>query len=84
MKLTTHTTRDYIDALKALLPPGAAWEWPEGGMGDAMLGARPQSWNAWRPARKRYWTPPSNCTGLSSETGTSANTAALRLKPLQA
>ncbi|MFV8669680.1 hypothetical protein ACNRC9_11755 [Ralstonia pseudosolanacearum] len=37
MKLTTHTTRDYIDALKALLPPGAAWEWPEGGMGDAML-----------------------------------------------
>ncbi|KFX30698.1 hypothetical protein [Ralstonia solanacearum] len=37
MKLTAHTTRDYTDALKALLPPGAAWEWPEGGMGDAML-----------------------------------------------
>lgn len=37
MKVKTHTTREFADALKALLPPGAAWEWPEGGLGDAML-----------------------------------------------
>ena len=37
MKVTAHTTREFADALKALLPPGAAWEWPEGGLGDGML-----------------------------------------------
>ncbi|WP_199032094.1 hypothetical protein [Ralstonia sp. ASV6] len=42
MKLTAHTARDYTDALKELLPPGAAWEWPEGGMGDAMLAGSAQ------------------------------------------
>jgi hypothetical protein len=37
MKLTTHDAADYTDALRALLPPGKAWEWPEGGFGAAML-----------------------------------------------
>ncbi len=37
MKVTAHTPREFADALKALLPPGAAWEWPEGGLGDGML-----------------------------------------------
>lgn len=37
MKITAHTSREFADAIKALLPPGAAWEWPEGGLGDGML-----------------------------------------------
>lgn len=37
MKVTPHSPREFADALKALLPPGAAWEWPEGGAGDALL-----------------------------------------------
>lgn len=37
MKVTAHTSREFADAIKALLPPGAAWEWPEGGLGDALL-----------------------------------------------
>ncbi|MDR2188959.1 MAG: hypothetical protein LBE62_13115 [Azonexus sp.] len=37
MRLTPHTAHDYAAALAALLPPGKAWEWPEGGLGDAML-----------------------------------------------
>jgi hypothetical protein len=37
MMLTPHTAADYGDALRALLPPGAAWEWPAGGLGDTML-----------------------------------------------
>lgn len=37
MKLTPHTAADYTDALQSLLPPGKAWEWPQGGLGNAML-----------------------------------------------
>lgn len=37
MKVAAHTPREFADAIKVLLPPGAAWEWPEGGTGDAML-----------------------------------------------
>lgn len=37
MKITAHSPREFADAIKALLPPGAAWEWPEGGLGDGML-----------------------------------------------
>jgi hypothetical protein len=37
MKIASHTVRDYADAILALLPPGAAWEWPVGGLGNAML-----------------------------------------------
>ena len=37
MKITPHSARDYANALLALLPPGAAWDWPEGGMGDTLL-----------------------------------------------
>jgi len=37
MKVTAHTAREFADAIKALLPPGAAWDWPEGGLGDNML-----------------------------------------------
>ncbi|BCB28442.1 hypothetical protein SKTS_33280 [Sulfurimicrobium lacus] len=37
MKITAHTPREFVDAIKDLLPPGAAWDWPVGGMGDGML-----------------------------------------------
>lgn len=37
MKVSPHSAREYADALKALLPPGAAWDWPQGGVGDALL-----------------------------------------------
>ena len=37
MKVTAHSARDFTDAIKALLPPGAAWDWPVGGVGDALL-----------------------------------------------
>lgn len=37
MKIATHDVRQFADGIKALLPPGAAWEWPEGGIGDALL-----------------------------------------------
>lgn len=37
MKVKPHSPREYANALKALLPPGAAWEWPEGGLGDGLL-----------------------------------------------
>lgn len=37
MKVAAHTPREFADALQALLPPGAAWEWPQGGLGDALL-----------------------------------------------
>lgn len=37
MKLPIYTTRHYANALLALLPPGAAWEWPVGGVGDSVM-----------------------------------------------
>ena len=37
MILAAHSARDFADALKALLPPGAAWDWAVGGTGDALL-----------------------------------------------
>lgn len=37
MILDAHSARDFAEAFKALLPPGAAWEWPVGGVGDALL-----------------------------------------------
>lgn len=37
MDIELHTPRQFADAIKALLPPGAAWDWPEGGVGDALL-----------------------------------------------
>lgn len=37
MILEAHSARDFAEAFKALLPPGAAWEWPVGGVGDALL-----------------------------------------------
>ena len=37
MKITAHAPRAFANAIQALLPPGAAWTWPEGGLGDAML-----------------------------------------------
>ena len=38
MRLPAYTGSDYADAQRALLPPGAAWEWPQGGFGDDLLG----------------------------------------------
>ena len=37
MRINPHSARDYADALAALLPPGAAWVWPVGGLGDSVL-----------------------------------------------
>lgn len=37
MNLAPHSSREFANTIKALLPPGAAWEWPEGGLGDGML-----------------------------------------------
>lgn len=37
MKVEVHAPRQFADSIKALLPPGAAWDWPEGGLGDALL-----------------------------------------------
>lgn len=52
MILTPHTPRDHADAIKALLPPGAAWDWPEGGLGDSILLGTAQE-----PARVEAATP---------------------------
>lgn len=44
MHIITHTASDYADAQRALLPPGAAFDWPADGLGDALLkgmGAEP-------------------------------------------
>lgn len=39
MKIVTHSVAEFADAQKALLPPGAAWDWPAGGLGhDLLLG----------------------------------------------
>jgi hypothetical protein len=37
MKLLPHNADSYTDAIRALLPPGRAWEWPPGGLGHTML-----------------------------------------------
>ena len=37
LTLTPYTATDYAQAIKALLPPGAAWDWPQGGLGATML-----------------------------------------------
>ncbi len=37
MQIQNHTPREFADALHALLPPGAAWEWSQGGTGDQLL-----------------------------------------------
>lgn len=37
MQLTPHTSTDYADAQRALLPPGAAFDWPQGGFGYTLL-----------------------------------------------
>ncbi|MDD2722239.1 MAG: hypothetical protein PHH47_13125 [Gallionella sp.] len=37
MQLTIHTPNDYAEAQRALLPPGAAFDWPQGGFGDSLL-----------------------------------------------
>lgn len=37
MQLTPYTATDYADAQRALLPPGAAFDWPQGGFGDTLL-----------------------------------------------
>lgn len=42
MQLNTYTAQDFLSALRALLPPGEAWQWPAGGQGDAVLLATSQ------------------------------------------
>lgn len=39
MRIVTHSVAEFADAQQALLPPGAAWDWPVGGLGhDLLLG----------------------------------------------
>lgn len=42
MKLKQYTASHFTEANKALLPPGAAWQWPEGGFGDALIQGQSQ------------------------------------------
>ncbi|MDR0703041.1 MAG: hypothetical protein LBF61_11715 [Azoarcus sp.] len=37
MKLPQHPAADYTRILRALLPPGRAWDWADGGLGHALL-----------------------------------------------
>lgn len=37
MQLKSYSAADYASAQRALLPPGAAFDWPAGGFGDALL-----------------------------------------------
>lgn len=37
MRLPARNSTDYANAQRALLPPGAAFDWPLGGMGNALL-----------------------------------------------
>lgn len=37
MQLTLHTPNNYAEAQRALLPPGAAFDWPSGGFGDSLM-----------------------------------------------
>jgi hypothetical protein len=38
MQLEQHSAADFANALRALMPPGAAWEWGQGGLGAALMG----------------------------------------------
>ena len=42
MQVAKHSPADYAAATAALLPPGAAWQWPVGGTGAALLQATGQ------------------------------------------
>ena len=42
MQVTPHSTNEFAQALDALLPPGDAWRWPEGGTGYSLLLAMAQ------------------------------------------
>ena len=42
MQLDQYAADDYLEALRALLPPGEAWQWPTGGVGASMLLATAQ------------------------------------------
>lgn len=42
MAIPTHTARAFADAMQALLPPGQAWQWPQGGTGDNLMMAMSQ------------------------------------------
>jgi hypothetical protein len=37
MSIPTHSARAFADAMQALLPPGQAWQWPQGGTGDSLM-----------------------------------------------
>lgn len=37
MLVPAHTVREFANALKALLPVGAAWQWPINGLGDRIM-----------------------------------------------
>lgn len=37
MQFAPFSARQFADAMLALLPPGQAWDWPQGGDGDALM-----------------------------------------------
>lgn len=37
MRLYPRAPSEYAEAIRSLLPPGAAWDWPAGGLGASML-----------------------------------------------
>ena len=37
MSIQRYSASDFGDAMRALLPPGQAWEWPRGGTGDTLM-----------------------------------------------
>lgn len=42
MKLIKYTARHFANAHESLRPPGAAWQWHEGGFGDSLILAQSQ------------------------------------------
>lgn len=37
MDIVRYNARAFADAMQALLPPGQAWQWPQGGTGDTLM-----------------------------------------------
>lgn len=37
MRLEQHSAADFAEAIRALMPPGAVWEWGQGGLGESLM-----------------------------------------------
>jgi hypothetical protein len=42
MQIQAHTAANFVDAMRGLLPPGQAWQWPDSGMGAQLLNGMAQ------------------------------------------